>query len=162
MSVAIPFYCVIFDKHRVMEDVRFSSAEANLVVHSTEDQERILKSVEETLLLTSDRFSSTPSEGHYKNKILMLKAVLSSNEANDLASRIATSLNSTDRQAMLRGIEQFSDEKGNLYLRLDKQRLCQGKISISSADSIRIKFKPVKRYTPTSNLQTYRGLFTSE
>jgi RNA-binding protein len=145
-----------------MEQVRFSSAEANLVVHLTEDQSRILKSIEQTLALAPDRFSSTPSEGHYKNKILMLKAILSSNEANDLASRIASGLNSTDRQELLRGIQQFSDEKGNLYLRLDKQRLCQGKISISSADSLRVKFKPVKRYTPTSNLQTYRGLFISE
>jgi RNA binding exosome subunit len=58
-------------------------------------------------------------------------------------------------------MEQFSDEKGNLYLRLDKQRLCQGKISVSTGDSIRIKFRPVKRYRPTSNVETYRGLFTS-
>lgn len=144
------------------EAVRFSSAEANLVVHATEDQQRILKSLEQELQIPSEVFSVTPSEGHYKNRILMLKAVFSSNDANALATRIASSLNSTDRQELLRGIEQFSDDKGNLYLRLDKQRLCQGKISISTADSIRIKFKPVKRYRPTSNLETYRGLFASD
>lgn len=144
------------------EDFKFSGAEANLMVHATEDHGKILKSLQDGLQISSDRFTSTPSEGHYKNKILLLTATLSGTEANGLASHISSSLNSPDRQVLLRGIEQFSDDKGNLYLRLDKQRLCQGKISISSSDSIRIKFKPVKRYRPTSNLENYRGLFSSD
>jgi RNA binding exosome subunit len=143
------------------EVARFSGAEASLVVHSTEDGGKILGSLQETLRLPMERFSSTPSEGHYKNKILIFSAIFSSREANDLASLIAAGLSSTDRQELLRSMEQFSDEKGNLYLRLDKQRLCQGKISVTTADSIRIKFRPVKRYRPTSNVETYRGLFTS-
>ena len=144
------------------ESVKFSGAEANLVVHMTEDQEKILRALEENLRIPLDRFSATPSEGHFKNRILMLKALFSSHEANDLASHIADGLNSVDRKYLLDTIEQYSDEKGNLYLRLDKQRLCQGKISISTADVIRIKFRPVKRYRPMSNVESYRGLFTSE
>jgi RNA binding exosome subunit len=145
-----------------MEEVaRFSGAEASLVVHSTEDEGKILRSLEDTLQIPFTKFSSTPSEGHYKNKILMFSANFSSDEANDLASLVATRLSSTDRQELLRTMEQFSDEKGNLYLRLDKQRLCQGKISVSITDSVRIKFKPIKRYRPTSNVEAYRGLFSS-
>lgn len=146
----------------MQEDFKFSGAEANLIVHATEDKEKILKSLRDSLQIPSERFATMPSEGHYKNRILALNAVLSSAEANDLASHIASSLNSTDRQELVHAIDEFSDEKGNLYLRLDKQRLCQGKISITFSDSVRIKFKPVKRYRPTSNLENYRGLFASE
>ena len=143
-------------------DFKFSGAEASLIVHATEDREKILKSLSDSLEIPSEKFATTPSEGHYKNKILTLNAVLSSSEANDLASRIVSGLNSTDRQELVRAIGEFSDEKGNLYLRLDKQRLCHGKVSMSFSDSIRIKFKPVKRYRPISNLENYRGLFSSE
>ena len=141
------------------EELKFSGAEANLVIHATEDQERIMGSLHDNLDVVPEKFTITPSEGHYKNRILLLKAIFSSSEANQLATNIASKLNSLDRQELWQNMDQFSDEKGNLYLRLDKQRLCQGKVSISSADSVRIKFKPVKRYRPTSNLESYRGLF---
>jgi RNA-binding protein len=141
------------------EEIKFSGAEANLVIHATEDQEKVLGSLEDNLNLSPDKFAVTPSEGHYKNRILMLKAIFSSSEATQLAANIASKLNSLDRQELWQNMSQFSDEKGNLYLRLDKQRLCQGKVSIALADSIRIKFKPVKRYRPTSYLENYRGLF---
>lgn len=144
---------------RMTDEFKFSGAEANLVVHATEDQKRILDSLQDNLNVSPERFSITPSEGHYKNKILMLKAIFSSSEASQLAASIASKLNSVDRQELWQNMDQFSDEKGNLYLRLDKGRLCQGKVSISSTDSIRIKFKPIKRYRPTSNLEIYRGLF---
>ncbi len=144
------------------DDLKFSGAEANLFVHATEDLEKVLKSIERLLLIPEGRFSGTSSEGHFKNKILMLKAIVSSSEASELALRITSGLNSADKEELRRHLEQFSDDKGTLYLRLDKQRLCQGKISISSSDSLRIKFKPVKRYKPTSYMDNYRGLLTSE
>lgn len=143
------------------EASRFSGADANIVIHATEDQAKIMAAIDELFGLRSDRFSAVLTEGHYKNKILVLTAQLASNEANVLASRIASGLNSLDREELGQNIEHFSDEKGNLYLRLDKQRLCQGKISIGSADSMMIKFKPIRRYRPSHSLEDYRGVFTS-
>jgi len=121
----------------------------------------VRQSIEDTLSIPSDRFSSTSSDGHYKNQILMLKATLSSQEAGDLARRIMSVLNSTDREHLSSAIAEYSDEKGNLYIRLDKQRICQGKVSLSDTDAIRIRFKPVKRYKPSGNLESYRGLLSS-
>jgi RNA binding exosome subunit len=144
----------------MQEISRFSGAEANFVVHMTEDQEKILNALADLLHVPANRFEAASSEGHFKNKILTFKAIFSSSEANRLASQIASSFSSTDRQELSRMIDQFSDEKGNLYLRLDKQRACQGKVSLSEADAIRFKFKPVKRYRPTSNVESYRELFS--
>ena len=139
--------------------LKFSAAEINVVLHATEDEGKVLKAIEDVLLVPSERFSSSPSEGHYKNKILLQKAILSSNEAGSLAKRVISLLNSADREHLSRLVHEYSDEKGNLYIRLDKQRMCQGRVSLSETDAIRIRFKPVKRYKPSGAIQGYVGLF---
>jgi RNA binding exosome subunit len=141
-------------------DLNFSVAEVNLVLHATEDGERVLQAIQDVLLVPSERFSSSPSEGHYKNRILLLKAILSSQEAGKLARRIISLLNSTDREQLSSFLHEYSDEKGNLYIRLDKQRMCQGRVSLSETDAIRIRFRPVIRYNkPSKSVESYRGLF---
>jgi RNA binding exosome subunit len=142
-------------------NLKFSAAELNLVLHATEDEDKVLKSIQEVLLIPAEGFSRQPSEGHYKNKILLSKATLSSQEAGNLALRIISLLNSTDKDQLVRNLHEYSDERGNLYLRLDKQRVCQGKVSLSEIDSIRIRFKPVKRFKPSSSIENYRGLLSS-
>ena len=142
-------------------NMRFSAAEVDLLLHATEDGGKVLKSIQDTLAVPSERFSISPSEGHYKNKILLLKAMLASREAGDLALQIMSCLNSSDRGRLSGSLHEYSDEKGNLYLRLDKQRICHGKVSLSETDAIRIRFKPVKRYRPSGNLESYRGLLSS-
>jgi hypothetical protein len=142
-------------------DLKFSVAEINLLLHATEDGSKVLQSIQDLLSVPSERFSSEPSEGHYKNKILLLKALLPSLEAGDLAIRIMSLLNSPDRERLSNALPEYSDEKGNLYLRLDKQKMCQGKVSLSETDAIRIRFKPAKRYRPSGNLESYRGLLSS-
>lgn len=143
------------------DSIKFSAAEINLVLHATEDEGKVLKAIEDMLLVPSKRFSSSPSEGHYKNKILLQKAVLSSHEAGSLAARVISLLNSADREHLSRSIHEYSDEKGNLYIRLDKQRMCQARVSLSETDAIKIRFKPVKRYKPSSAFQGYGSLFDS-
>jgi RNA-binding protein len=141
--------------------IKFSAAEINLVLHATEDEGKVLKAIEELLLVPSKRFSSSPSEGHYKNKIVLQKAVLLSHEAGSLARRVISLLNSADREDLSRSIHEYSDEKGNLYIRLDKQRMCHARVSLSETDAIKIRFKPVKRYKPSSAVQDYGSLFDS-
>jgi RNA-binding protein len=143
------------------DSTKFSAAEINLVLHATEDEGRVLKAIEDMLLVPSKRFSSSSSEGHYKNKILLQKAVLSSQEAGSLATRVISLLNSADREHLSRSIHEYTDEKGNLYIRLDKQRMCHVRVSLSETDAIKIRFKPVKRYKPSSAFQGYGSLFDS-
>lgn len=143
------------------DSIKFSAAEISLVFHATEDEGKVLKAIEDMLLVPSKRFSSSPSEGHYKNKILLQKAVLSSHEAGSLATRVISLLNSADREHLSRSIHEYSDEKGNLYIRLDKQRMCHARVSLSEIDAIKIRFKPVKRYKPSNAFQGYGSLFDS-
>jgi RNA-binding protein len=139
--------------------LKLAAAEINLVLHATEDEDKVLKAIEATLLVPSVRFSRSVSEGHYKNKILMQKAMLSSKEAAMLAKRVISLLNSADRAYLSRQIDDYADEKGNLYIRLDKQRICKGKVSLSETDAIRVRFKPIRRFRPSDSVQNYVGLF---
>lgn len=142
--------------------IKFAAAEVNLVLHATEDESKVLKAIEEILLVPSTRFLRSSSEGHYKNKIVLQKAILSSKEAAMLAKRVISLLNSTDREHLSRLVNDYADEKGNLYIRLDKQRICQGRVLLSEADAIRIRFKPIRRFKPSDSVQNYMTLFYSD
>lgn len=142
--------------------IKFAAAEVNLVLHATEDESKVLKAIEEILLVPSTRFLRSSSEGHYKNKIVLQKAILSSKEAAMLAKRVISLLNSTDREHLSRLVNDYADEKGNLYIRLDKQRICQGRVLLSETDAIRIRFKPIRRFKPSDSVQNYITLFYSD
>jgi RNA binding exosome subunit len=141
--------------------IKFAAAEISVVLHSTEDEEKVLKAIEGILLVPSTRFLRSSSEGHYKNKIVLHRAILSSKEAALLAKRMISSLNSADREHLSRLVEDYADEKGNLYIRLDKQRICQGRVSLSENDAVRIRFRPIRRFKPSDSLQNYNSLFHS-
>ena len=142
--------------------IKFAAAEVNLVLHATEDESKVLKAIEEILLVPTTRFLRSSSEGHYKNKIVLQKAILSSKEAAMLAKRVISLLNSTDREHLSRLVNDYADEKGNLYIRLDKQRICQGRVLLSETDAIRIRFKPIRRFKPSDSVQNYMTLFYSD
>jgi RNA binding exosome subunit len=141
-----------------VDDIRFSSAEINIVVHATENEKKILDSLYGILSIPAEKFISSVSDGHWGNKISILTATIDGQVAKELILKIISLLNSVDRYHLSNFFDKYVDEKGNLYIRLDKQRICKGRISLSDMDSIRIRFRPVKRYKPSSNLQNYRVL----
>ncbi len=141
--------------------ITFSTAQISVIVHATENEDKILQSIDDVLSVSPDKFSSNISEGHWGNKILILSAVIASAEANSLVSKILSGLNKTDRHSLSDFFDYYIDEKGNLYIRLDKQRICQGRTSLSDNDSVRIRLRPVRKYKPSRTLESYRRLLTS-
>lgn len=129
------------------ESVNFSAAEISIIVHATEEKDKILEHFSSTLGVSPDSFSTGFAEGHWGNKIVLLTSILSKNEANSLYMKIKSCLTDTD-VAPLSNFFDFYDEKGNLYIRLDKQRVCRGRVSLSEGDSIRIKFKSILTHEP--------------
>jgi RNA-binding protein len=123
-------------------NVEFSAAEIKIIVHATEETDSILRTINSTLNVPPDTFSVVKTEGHWGNEILLLTGTLGKNEANSLYRKVEASLLQNYDELL----SNFFDEKGNLYIRLDKQRLCRGKVSISESDSIRIRFRNAMRY----------------
>ena len=81
----------------MIEDVRFSIAEINIVVHATEDKSIILRSLHDVLSVSEEKFSSVCLDGHFGNEIVLLTANIAAPEANALASKIILSMDSIDR-----------------------------------------------------------------
>lgn len=119
----------------------FLSAQISTIVHATEEKNKLAESVKTTFGLPDIDFVVSRTEGHWGNEIFLLAASIGSAEANSLYLRIKSSMTGTFHGQAL-DLDELRDEKGNLFIRLDKQKLCQGMISVSEADPVRIRFKP--------------------
>lgn len=117
-------------------------AEINFLVHATEDRERVLDLITGLLKVDSDEFKSARLLGHWGNHIDMVKGRFEGKPARDVSTIILSSLGIYDREALLNSLNNYTDDKGNLHLRLDKQKICEGRVELSDVDAIKIRFRP--------------------
>lgn len=114
--------------------------------HATEDQQKVQSatknlfpiSLQETLI-----FQKTTLAGHYSNPILLFTAKLTDRKLLPLAlETLGASLSTLDKEQLNQDIE-LRIEKGNLYLRFDKQAAFLGLAKLTQNDPIhlRIHFK---------------------
>jgi RNA-binding protein len=121
--------------------LQFLNSNIDIVIHATEDKAKILKSVLANLEISKDKFEEFHFEGHWGNRILRIITEINKKETHQLIEKILTKITFTDRQNLLSNLDQYIDEKGSLYLRLDKQKICNNKISLSDNEGIKIKFR---------------------
>jgi RNA binding exosome subunit len=112
-----------------------------MVIHATEDKYKILESIFSNLEIAKEKFQEIEYEGHWGNKILRLTTEINKKDTQILIEKILKEISFIDRENLLSNLDKYIDEKGNLYLRLDKQRMCKNKISLSDTEGIKIKFK---------------------
>ena len=130
------------EPHNQTSILQFLSSYIDIVVHATEDKNRITNSVLSTLEIShTEKFKEIEYEGHWGNKILRLTAEIKKKDAQTLIKKILMSLSFIDKENLLNNLDKYIDEKGNLHLRLDKQRICKNKISLSETEGVKIKFK---------------------
>jgi RNA binding exosome subunit len=70
-----------------------------------------------------------------------IEAKLTYENANQFAYSLVRKLAKSERLILLRDLQLHSDDDGNLYIRLDKQRLLQGSVQVAEDDPIRVKIK---------------------
>lgn len=143
------------------DNLLFSSAELSFVLHATEDAKKIILAIEKILGKSPTGWSSSRTQGHFGNSITNFKTTVAEKGADRIALALASAFNGSDKTTLLQSLEARIDEKGNLYLRLDKQRLCKNIIGLSDTDPVRFRFKPSTRAILSEYLRFYRGFFSS-
>jgi len=121
----------------------FSSLDISILVHATEDENKILNHILENFRLPTNvvTIDCVKTEGHWKNPIMRLIISTSSNIDRlytDLCNQLRINYGSEELYQYLKN---NLDEKGSVYIRLDKQKLCARALLLSDADAVRMIFK---------------------
>jgi len=110
--------------------------------HATEDLERVMFAVRNTLpeeLGESAVFKKTGLTGHHGNPITLIEVELADRQTlMGVLGKIGSGLTVLDKETLSRELR-LHLEKGNLYLRFDKQQAFLGELRFSSNDPIHFK-----------------------
>jgi len=110
--------------------------------HATEDPERVQTAVRNLLpdeLAQAIFFEKTNLTGHHGNPIVLFSAKLTDKKLLPKAlEKIAFGLNSLDKEQLCNDLK-LHLEKGNMYLRFDKQSAFLGAFKFSQNDPIHLK-----------------------
>ncbi|MEM3695613.1 MAG: RNA-binding domain-containing protein [Candidatus Bathyarchaeia archaeon] len=110
--------------------------------HATEDPEKVLTAVRNMLppeTLDAVAFKKSSLAGHHGNPIILFEArIKDKNAVQAIFGRIAAGLGIMDKEILNSEIESHL-ERGNLYLRLDKQSAYLNEARIAKADAIHFK-----------------------
>ena len=110
--------------------------------HATEDPERVMSAVRNALpeeLGKSAVFKKTGLNGHHGNPIVLIVVELSDRQTlMGVLEKIGNSLTSLDKETLSQEIS-LHLERGNLYLRFDKQQAFLGELRFTSNDPIHFK-----------------------
>lgn len=117
------------------------SVEVTYLVHATEDQEKVRTSVARLLAVASEP-EVEGLEGHFGNRIIKSRYHLTGEEAARAFEHLVEMMPAATKKEVVAGIAAYVDEHSALFLRLDKQRLVAGSLSLGSGDSVRVKVKP--------------------
>ncbi|HEY9398516.1 MAG TPA: RNA-binding domain-containing protein [Nitrososphaeraceae archaeon] len=139
------------------------STSIQVIAHATEDIPKILFKMCEIFSIPKEKFLISRARGHWDNEISLIIANCDHEESKVILQRIISKLKSGEKNYLLRSISDSFDEKDNFYIRLNKQSMCRGVISLSEHDSIRIRFKATKEFNQINKFRDHViDLFTKK
>jgi RNA binding exosome subunit len=121
------------------------TVEISTIAHATDDLEKVqgaLNSLLPETLKVHQIFTRKYLEGHYGNPIVTFEARLTkSADVAEFTEHFLPMVPRNDRLRILRDIDLYSDEDGNLYFRINKQQAFLGQLQLGDEDPIRIRLK---------------------
>ena len=117
----------------------------DVIVHATEDISKIFQSFYDILEIEEESFSITETTGYYENPIIMLNAKLVKKQAKLFMEKFLKLLSRNQINQLIEEIEERTADS-KFHLRLDKQELIKGVVTLSEKDTIKIRI-----HTPIYN-----------
>ncbi len=116
--------------------------DVRVFVHATEDEEKVLSAVRNTLpsqVSESIAFKKSNLSGHHGNPITLFETKIKEKDhVRAFLEKLSSSLNILDKEALGGEIEQHV-ERNCLYIRLDKQAAYLNEFRLGTTDPIHFK-----------------------
>ena len=128
----------------------------NLILHSTENENKILEKLESIFCIEQKNFQIEEIPGHFNNPILLISSKLKKKFAEKFVHIFFTKIKKTDFQKIFDNVEDYVISSG-LSLRISKQKLISEVVTISKEDAIKININtPV--YVKNETKRIYQEL----
>jgi len=127
-----------------LSQIPIAFVEISFFVHATEDENKVTEAVRHLLPTAKTEnivFKRTSLRGHHGNPIAFFEAKTKEKEiVRAVVENLSLGLSPLDKESMFREVE-LHVEKGNLYLRFDKQAAFQGQFKLGVSDPIRVRLR---------------------
>lgn len=124
------------------------SVEVSTIAHATDDLEKVQSALTRLLpepLKGRQIFTRRYLQGHYGNPIVTFEAHLTEpGDVNEFKDFFLRQLSAVDKISIKAGLDRHTDADGNLYVRIDKQRMFRGAVRLGQDDPIRVRMKFTK------------------
>jgi hypothetical protein len=129
-----------------------------IIVHATEDLKTILDAFEKLFEIKEEGFSKKNLTGHFENPITMLNAKITKTKAENFIKKLVMKIPKGQLDELIGDLENRI-QNSSLHVRLGKQDLIQGVVSLQEKDVIKLKiFMPI--YQKKNTLKNYADLLT--
>jgi len=129
-----------------------------LIVHATEDQDRIFAAFKETFDVDREDFDIQSLTGHFENPIMLLHSKIKKKKAQHFVKKLVASIPREQIETIIEDLENRYDDS-TLYLRISKQSMITGQIVLSDKEPVKIKiFTPI--YKQADIEDTFARLLT--
>ena len=128
----------------------------NLILHATEDENKVLEELGKKFGIEQKKFQIEQIPGHFNNPILLISLQLKKKPAHNFISLFFSKMKKDEFQEIFDDIEDFVTSSG-LSLRISKQKLISGILTLSKEDTIKINIStPV--YVKNETKKIYQEL----
>lgn len=127
-----------------MPQLPVALAEMSFFAHATEDENKVVAAARNLLPAAQVEnvfFNRSNLRGHHGNPITLFEAEIKEKETLDaFLETLSSSLSSSDKEELQREAK-LHVEKGNLFLRFDKQAAFQRRFKLGVSDPVRIRLR---------------------
>lgn len=145
-NLKVKFALIKSSGSRLSSKIPIAYIDLRVFAHATEDVDKVLTAVRNLIpaeLIDTVVFKKSNLTGHHGNPIVHLETKIKDRKvAQAVVEKLSQGLPISDKETLSSEIGQYV-EKGNLYLRLDKQSAYLGELRLCQTDPIhlRIHFK---------------------
>ncbi len=128
----------------------------NLILHATENENKVLESLENVFDVDQENFQIEQVPGHFNNPILLISSKLKKKNAENFIRVFFSKMKKDDFEEVFENVEDYVTSSG-LNLRISKQKLISKNLVISKEDAIKINIStPV--YVKNNTKKIYQEL----